>query len=689
MRLPQRSYTPRAAEGPGFRIRFHILAWSRQSHAKVKVGTKFVAASFVGAVGVLTSIQALAQGTYRNPEFVLEDVIRTPVNGQFVLSADGQFAVHATIVGGRYFGHPLITRTYENGQLRLVSLVNGETTILTGGSSPKTNPRFSPDGTRVTYQADYNIWAVDVDSGKTVRLTADYMRGLRSRVGATNAAWSPDGRRIAFVSRRLGWAGPQKRLPQTELGPRIWVMSADGESADLTQVTKEPVGASDLSWSPSGKKLLFVARGEHFFSRRIFVVSTSGGTPIALTPDDDSWNRMPRWSPDGSKIAFVSDRLGYRTLWIMQADGSEPREVFGVEQDHDYNHSVYLQTKGIFWSPDGTRILCFAIREGNLDVFVVAATEGSAKRVGSEDGMYHPVGWVDNNTIAYVFENYHTPPDMYVAPLDGVPRKITHSRRAVYRKEYFGNLERVSITAKDGLQLHGFLHTPTERERGRRHPAVVFLHTYCPGQNYNEWDPFFYFLVESGYVMLRLDHRGSSGYGRRFLEAAVEEHGGKVVEDVLAGARFLRNRPEVDPNRLAVMGYSYGGSLAKFALSKGPDLFQAGISVFGTADRRGRHYPPWWYYVGGREEDVPDRYEAASPITYVNKLAAPLLILGGKDDVIVDGSQTYGYVDALRNAGKYYELVMYPGEQHGLRDIDNQIDSYRRVINFLNRFLNY
>ena len=372
----------------------------------------------------------------------------------------------------------------------------------------------------------------------------------------------------------------------------------------------------------------------------------------------------------------------------MNADGSGTRQLMDLAQDQDFSHNEYLQTKGIFWSPDGTRILCFAIREGSIDLHLVHVADGRSERLSAADGQHLPVGWIDDRRFAFSFESHNTPPDLYVQAVGEPPdRIVTHARRAVYRKDHFERMKRVDLKAADGLPLAGYLHEPSWAEPDQKLPALVFCHTYCPGQNYDEWNPIFSYLVESGYVLLRLDHRGSSGYGRAFLEAAVGEHGRKVPEDVAQGARFLMKHPQVDPGRIGVVGYSYGGSLVNFALAKYPDMFRAGVSVFGTVDRRGQRRRSWAYYMGGPEEEVPQAYVEASPITYVDQIRGPVLLLGGKEDVIVDTTQTYRYVEALRRAGKYYELVMYPRERHGLRVRDHQLDSYRHTMRFLNRFL--
>lgn len=619
----------------------------------------------------IAGITTVADGPHptRRPAFTLEQFAFTQIPGQFSLSLDGEFAVHA--LPGRYFGHPLVPDLGHVNNLRLVHIESGATTWLTSGSSPKTNPRFSPDGMWVAYESENDVWRVSVQTGQMERLTLSPARDYAP-------AWSPDGREIAFVSTRRG-------------GARVWVMSASGEFDSLRQVASERMGYGDLQWSPDGLHLLVSAQPEedYFYSNALFIVPASGGDIRRLTPRDDYAYQEGRWSPDGHSIALLSDRSGFFNIWLMDRDGGGLRAITALEQEHGWTHKDYTNDTPV-WSPDGSRLLYFVNRGGNFDLWTMSIEDRSAQRLSEVDGCHHPVGWLDAGTVAYVFENYFTPPDLHVRTLTGgLARQVTHSGHAAYRQDHFGRFERVSFRSADGLEIQGFLLSPSTVRPGHRLPGLVMLHTYNQGQFYHQFNPIFSYIVESGYVLLKVDQRGSVGYGREFTLRSIGEWGGRQVDDVAAGAEFLRNHPNVDGTRLGVMGYSFGGYQTYWALIKTPDLFKVGVSLFGPADRRNRpqRSKGWTLHIGGEEDKVPELWAAASPATQVETIKSPVLIVGGASDQIVHVGQTYTMEAALARAGKAYELIMYPNEEHGLKLPDHQLDSYHRVLAFLGRHL--
>ena len=257
-----------------------------------------------------------------------------------------------------------------------------------------------------------------------------------------------------------------------------------------------------------------------------------------------------------------------------------------------------------------------------------------------------------------------------------------------FREPHTARIERVRFPSTDGLEIHGFLLTPRDLPTGARLPAIVALHPNGYGQFYDHWNPFFHYVAQAGYALLLVDQRGSSGYGRAFRRAQIGNWGTGTFEDVKAAAAFIKAAPIVDPERVGVMGLSFGGYQTLLALTRTPQLFKAGVDLMGPTDRRGRQGDRYReLQIGAREEDDPALYERISPITAVSALRAPLLIIHSDQDRNVPPEDTYRLIDELQRQEKYYEAVIYPGEAHGLADPAHQLDSYRRILGFFDRWL--
>ena len=605
----------------------------------------------------------------RAPRFSLEQLATHRVPGQFVLSPDRRSVVYTHV--SRFFGHPIIPGFDEDSNLFLLDLDNGARVRLTSGADATAYPAFSPDGRYVAYESQGNIWSVEIESGRTQRLTTHVSRDR-------GAAWSPDGSEIAFASGRWG-------------RPALYVMAATGERDGLRQITPDGFGGLNPVWSPDGEYILFIAsRDEHFYSRAIYRVPAAGGEPERLTPRDDARNNWPTFSPDGTRIAYLSDRSGYLNLWEMTPDGREHRHVYAVEEDQDYAENDYIQTIGPRWSPDGTQLLHFTNRLGNLLLISVDVASGEATRLGGEEGGYHPVGWLADDTVAFVHESYRRPPDLYLMTLGESARQVTHSGHAALGEHHFDRLESVWWTSEDGVRVHGYLRRPSWSTPEDRLPGIVFSHTYNVGQFYNQWNPIFGYMAESGYVLLFVNHRGSSGYGREFRDLPRGGFGQPQQIDIVSGAEFLRAQPGVDPDRLGMLGYSMGGYLTQLALTTRPEVFDVGVSVFGlgeiTWDPQRSHQNFIWH-LGGTQEELPDAWAHASPVNHVEHMRAPLLIVHSDGDPIEPLTKVWNFVHEMERHDKPYEVRIYRNEAHGLQNVDNLVDAYHRIMVFLDRHL--
>jgi dipeptidyl aminopeptidase/acylaminoacyl peptidase len=618
----------------------------------------------VVAIAIVVSTAGLwAEHPRWRPRFTLEQITQVATPGQWTISPDGTLAAYT--VAGYYFGFPVIPRLGEANNIRVVSLATGEIRKLTSGAEAKTRPVFSPGSDRVAYEAGGDIWVAEVATGRSWRVTIDL-------AADREPAWAPDGKRLAFVSSRGGRTG-------------LWAVSVEGERHGLVRLTGDEVNASDPDWSPDGERVAFTGRrgGDHFYASGVYVVPSKGGAVVRVTPADSSTNFGARWAPDGRRLALLSDRSGYVHVWTMAPDGTGAQEFDTGPYD---SMSPHFWVRPV-WSRDGQRIQISVNRDGSFELAVLEVASGRVEVVAGGGGQYHEVGWSRSGGLVYAHETAWAPPDLYVRESGEAARQLTFSSEAAFRPAHFARMRRVSFTSLDGSPIHGFLLTPSGLQDGERLPAIVNFHTNSYGQFYDHWSPFFHYLVQSGYVMLMVDHRGSAGYGRKFREAGIGTWGTRTLDDVKAAAAFIKAQPMVDPDRLGAMGLSNGAYMTLMGLTK-TQLFRAGVDLMGATDR---HRPfldaNRLFHIGTTPEKDPELYDRISPITSVAEMTAPILIIHSDGDRNVTPAMTYNFVDELERQQKVYDVVIYPNEAHGLADPDHQLDSYGRILGFFNRYL--
>ena len=622
----------------------------------------FGAAVVIAACGVTLDAELPPRHV---PAFSLEQITQVRTYGQWAIAPDGTRVAYA--VSGFYFGFPVVPRFGEDNNIRVVSVDTGEIVQVTTGPIAKTSPVFSPRGDRLAFESEGDIWSAELASGAVKRLTFN-------AAADRSPTWSPDGKQIAFVSNRSGHTA-------------IWVMPSSGERDGVRALTTGTENEDEPQWSPDARSVAFTAKrsDEHYYASGIYVVDVSGGAATRLTAKDTTDNFTPRWSRDGRRLAFLSDRSGFVHVWVMNADGSGARDYDTGPRE---TMSPHWQVAPM-WSPDGTRILVSANRQGSFDLVTISVDEGRVDTIATGPGKYHEVGWGRDKALLYAYENAWSPPALYVkASPTGAPRRLTQSSYASFRPDAFAEAKRVTAAARDGLTLSGFLVMPSVRQPGERFPAIVVLHPNSYGQFYDDWNPFFHYLAQSGYVLLLLDQRGSSGYGRGFRNAAVGAWGTKTFDDVLVGAEFVKSQPFVDASRVGVMGLSFGGYQSLLAATKTPGTFRAVVDLMGPTDRR----PPFSnrnsvFHIGATPQENPALYDRVSPLTSVKDLRDPLLIIHSDQDRNVAPAQTSVLVDELQRQGKPYELRIYRDEAHGLADPAHQLDSYRLILGFFDRHL--
>ena len=586
---------------------------------------------------------------------------------------------------------------------------------VTASEAALSDPQWSPDGRRIAFVREDEIWIVDADGSRLTRVVGKPGGGKEPR-------WSPDGRRLGFISRRRGWGQvwvvdapvPRRGRPQRDPRPPVPVA-----------VTPAGVDVESYAWSPDGAQLAVMGqqRPEDLATNQIALVDVEGGAQ-RIVAGEGSHDTAARWLPDGS-ITYVSDADGWFQVVRRSADGRDRIVVTDGEREHGEPSGGYGYAP--LPSPDGTRVVHIEVRDGLIDLVVrsladatppkrgrgrppktprtvAAASAGTAQGITPWDGVWRAVGWLpDGAWVAAIGESETRPQDLWLLPVPGVapegarPRQVTDSMPAVLRAALGGGRvpagERVAVDARDGLRLEGTLWRPsgaTGKRGGRRVPTVIYPHGGPTWQAYRSFQPFKLLLVQQGYAFLDIDFRGSTGYGRAFRQANHDEWGHADVHDLIDAGQWVRTQGWSD-GRLGIFGGSYGGYLVLCALVEEPDLWAAGVDLYGDSeiaesfrhgDRPGRLD---LQKMMGTPDD-PARaatFRRGSPVYRAERIQAPLLILHGRKDKRVVPLMTERMVEALEIESKVHEVHWYDDEGHGWERRENRRDAHERILRFL------
>lgn len=537
-------------------------------------------------------------------------------------------------------------------------------------------PRLSPDGRFVSYVTGdigrTELWLQPLDGSPAFQL---------SRMGANiiGADWSADSGSLLVAANRTGTYdihevsvpdGAHRTLTSGELYDVCPVASPTGDARYHVRL--------DATWT------------EHHVIR-VPLTGPNAGEAATLAVDthffDYQYGRVfgtPKVSPDGRTILFRSYRSGWINIWAVPADGGEPRALLPEEADQD--HAA--------WSPDGSRVVMTSNRDASVRLVEVDVASGDARvLVDPGDGVcavpsYSP----DGSRVAFTLGRPTHTADLHVVDVaTGALTRLTRSVSAAVEQR-LARPERTSYHGEDGLEIPSFLYLPESAGIEPNGVGIVVVHGGPTMQWFPTYDNYAQFLVSKGYTLLLPNIRGSSGYGRAFEEANDRDWCGADLRDVVRGAEFLRQRPGIDPQRIAVTGLSYGGIMSMAATTLAPGEFQAAVSLSGYGDflhmmdeQEFRHQQLLRKELGDPVEDR-DIYLRASSIHKVRDAMNPLFIAHGVGRY-PESDAGKQFAAAMEREYKVFEYRTYPGEHYYVYGRDNTRQLWADVDRFLRRYL--
>ncbi len=639
---------------------------------------------------------------------------------------------------------------------------------------------LSPDGSRVAYSVENNgptgrpyrqLYVMALPSGNPVRVGGD-----ADRAGST--AWSPDGRMIAFVGKMgeksglhvanadgaeirflaevtgtnspltfegasIAWSPDSKRIAFVSAVPGPETKDATGDPVVITRYLYKPTAGEgntrfndnrrrevfvidaaggspraltsgpreyhSIDWSPDAREIAAVSNLDHdpdfFYNQDLVAIAVSDGSIRRITTTESA-EYQPKFSPDGRQIVFLGTKRGLTDLettmedthtWVINADGTGRREIGKVVDSR--------QTNATF-SPDGASVFFTAQSRGEVRLVRVPLASGVAEEVVADRGSVGGYSVGGNGRIAYAFTS---PTDLAQLYLLEPPSKVAKTRKDARRgpsdvaatKRQLTNLNAdalagVEIAPVESLrflsadfkfEIEAFLTRPLGQTADSKHPMIVMIHGGPHGQQGPAFNFKSQFYAGRGYATLQVNYRGSSGYGQNFADAVFADQNGQEGMDVLYGvSAALRRNPWIDPARLGVEGTSYGGQLSSWLITQ-TSMFKAAIPAAAITNIISYNYMTYYnqyeemeWGMRPHQGNLMGILWERSALKHVAQARAATMMVHGENDNDVPIAEAEQFYIALRDVGVDAILVRYPREGHGIREPMHNVDLMDRSV---------
>ena len=638
--------------------------------------------------------------------FSLEDVLRVREVRDPQLSPDGAWVAYTVSTSDT-------TEDRNKSAVWMASWDGTRNIRLTTSKQGEDTPRWSPDGRWLAFLSSRDdehtqLWLLDRQGGeghKTTTFPSD----------VDDYVWAPDGKRVALVVADADTAKPKTPAPividrfqfkQDEAGylgkERRHLYVLDVESGKATALTSGDYDELLPAWSPDGKSLVFVSKRRRDFDRDsnwdLYVIdaapSDAGGStaPRRLTtfegPDNDpDTESRPVWSPDGRSIAYLQGgplKLIYyavQRLAVVPAAGGAPR-ILTAALDRNVASPV--------WSGDGSAISFLLEDDRTVALARVPAAGGAIERLVSGPRVVSAFAAGATGRVAVLASTPLVPAEVFA--LDSAAlRPLSRQNDAWLSRVALGDVEPISFRSRDGTAINGFVVKPPDFVSGRRYPTVLRIHGGPVSQFAHEFDFQLQTLAGHGYLVVVANPRGSSGRGERFSAAIFADWGNKDAQDVLAAVDYAVAQGLADPARLSVGGWSYGGILTNYVIAQ-DHRFKAAVSGASISNVLAGYGTD--QYVREYEVELGVPWKAADtwvrlsfPFLHADRITTPTLFLCGDKDFNVPLLNSEQMYQALRSLGVATELVIYPGQHHGINKPSYRRDRLQRYLAWYDKHL--
>ena len=586
------------------------------------------------------------------------------------------------------------------------------------------SPAWSPDGKQIVFTTNftgrYNLWKVDANGGWPIQL-------LQSDDRQGSAIWSADGKWIVY-SQDVGGheiydlyavpsdGGQPVNLTNTphvsedsplfsHAGTRLAITSKP-ESSPITDIAildwrthqtsnltneKSPDHLwQPFAWSKDDKYIYANRLKVSFTDADVYRIEVATGRTENLTSHTgEVLVTGGSITPDGRVLVTSTEKGGFQNVAMLEPSSKKL----------DWITDTQWEASGGEFSSDGQNFTYTINQDGRTWLYLQSTGGKQAQKLPFPQGLTFSAGLPssfspDNTRLLVSHQGSQRPSDLWIYDIrSGKTRQLTYSALASLSPSSIPPSQIISYKSFDGQMISAVLWMPYNLKRDGSTPAVVLPHGGPTGQTVDSFDSRAAALASRGYICIAPNVRGSTGYGMAFQKANYKDLGGGDLQDEVYATKFLIATGYVNAKKIGITGGSYGGFMTLMAVGKTPDVWAAAVEEFGIIDwyTMLQHEDPFLkqYEMSILGDPEKDRavYEAASPIKYIRKEAAPLLVLQGENDIRVPKEEAEQVVEILKKEGKTVDVHYYPQEGHGFAKRENQIDSVKRIVEWFDKYL--
>lgn len=589
----------------------------------------------------------------------------------------------------------------DEGDIWLADLSFKNKRKLVKSDTREYNPTWGPESKRVAYVQDGNVWIINTDTAMLTQVTDK----KEEDPGYNIVDWAGTDKLVLFQWDRSDYeeyyfpeyVSEYVQTGSTRRGIARQIVSVAYLDSNKVKMMYEGKDYLSTDISSSGRYLAVDRVDAPMKHREINVFDLHQPKSTKVFEDStQGWiygNDM-EFSPSGDLLMFQSEKDGWNHIYTVNPDGS------GMQQHTTGEYDI----PWVEWTSGETMVYASSeVDPGERHLYTLNVKNSSKKKLTSETGYRQDFELSrDKRYVVYEYTYFNEPFELYLLDLKnpGKEIRLTHTIPDRFNSIDWQKEDYIRFTARDGeTKLSMSVLEPLDKQEEKKYPVVVFVHGAGSLQNvYKGWSNsysreymFHQYLTARGYYVMEVDYRHSTGYGREFREDVTGWMGKYETRDIVDGINYLAEHyPQADTGSVGVYGGSYGGFMALYATSVAPEYFDAAAALRAVTNWENYYHTNPWYTLPrlGTPEADSAHYARSSPITYVDQLEQPVLILHGLIDNNVGFQDAAQYIDELIQAGnKEFDMMMYPTERHSFEDPDAWYDEYTRIYEFFEEYL--